>query len=54
MAVAVLGLLVNLASAALLGHGHDHDHDHDHDHGHTTTITTTISARPISTSWPTR
>ncbi len=43
--VAVLGLLVNLASAWLLqdqhehAHGHehahhDHDHDHDHDHAH--------------------
>ena len=40
--IAVLGLLVNLASAALLhqgehshGHGHDHGHDHhDHDHSH--------------------
>lgn len=40
--IAIVGLLVNLASAALLGghhhhHGHDHhDHDHDHhdDHGH--------------------
>ena len=40
--VAVLGLLVNLASAALLSHDHhhedeDHDHGHehhDHDHGH--------------------
>lgn len=41
--VAVLGLLVNLASAALLGaghhhghgqHHHDHGHDHPHDHGH--------------------
>ncbi|HEX5841561.1 MAG TPA: CDF family Co(II)/Ni(II) efflux transporter DmeF [Pseudomonas sp.] len=47
--VAVVGLLVNLASAWLLrdshdhghAHGHagahahgDHDHDHDHDHGH--------------------
>lgn len=32
--VAVVGLLVNLASAWLLGgHGHDHDHGHDH-HGH--------------------
>jgi len=30
--VAVLGLLVNLASAALLGHGHSHDHDHDHEY----------------------
>jgi cation diffusion facilitator family transporter len=34
--VAVLGLVVNLASAWLLhdgehGHGHAHDHDHDHD-----------------------
>lgn len=47
IAVAVLGLIVNLASAGLLhqgehahGHGHDHardhgSHDHDHDHdGH--------------------
>lgn len=42
MLVAVLGLLVNLVSAAMLwskhdhghGHGHDHDHDHDHDHAH--------------------
>ncbi len=42
--IAVLGLLVNVASAWLLrgdhdhahGHGHDkgHDHDHDHDHDH--------------------
>ena len=35
--VAVIGLLVNLVSAALLGHGHSHDHDddhHDHAHGH--------------------
>lgn len=36
IAVAVLGLAVNLVSALLLGHGHAHDddHDHDHDHGH--------------------
>ncbi len=37
--VAVVGLLVNLASMKLLhveeGHGHGHgDHDHDHDHDH--------------------
>ena len=44
--IAVIGLLVNIASAWLLGgdhsHGHDHghehshahDHDHDHDHHH--------------------
>ena len=31
--VAVVGLVVNLVSAALLSHGHDH-HDHDHDHAH--------------------
>lgn len=31
--VAVLGLVVNLASAYLLGHhGHGHEHGHDHDH----------------------
>ena len=45
LVVAVLGLLVNLASAALLGmghgkdsaghaHGHDHAHAHDHAHDH--------------------
>jgi cation diffusion facilitator family transporter len=35
MAVAVLGLLVNLVSAVLLSHGHAHHHDHHgHDHGH--------------------
>ena len=33
--IAVVGLLVNIVSALLLGHGHSHDHDHDHsDHGH--------------------
>jgi cation diffusion facilitator family transporter len=34
--VAVLGLLVNFVSAAMLWsrHGHSHGHDHDHDHGH--------------------
>ncbi|MYZ47984.1 CDF family Co(II)/Ni(II) efflux transporter DmeF [Propylenella binzhouense] len=36
--IAVVGLLVNIASAVLLGGGHHHghgghDHDHDHDHG---------------------
>jgi cation diffusion facilitator family transporter len=34
LVVAVIGLLVNLASAALLGHGHDHHHEHDHAHHH--------------------
>jgi cation diffusion facilitator family transporter len=34
MAVAVLGLLVNLASAWLLGHDHGHDHHHGHDDAH--------------------
>ena len=45
--VAILGLIVNLVCALILGkahdhrdhghshdHGHDHGHDHDHDHGH--------------------
>jgi cation diffusion facilitator family transporter len=32
LAVAVLGLIVNLVSAALLGHGHDHEHGHHDDH----------------------
>lgn len=36
MVVAVIGLLVNIASAALLWSSHDHGHDHAHgdDHGH--------------------
>jgi len=37
MAVAVLGLAVNLVCALILGQAHDHhhhDHDHDHAHGH--------------------
>ena len=34
LVVAVIGLAVNLVSAALLGHGHDHDHSHDHHHDH--------------------
>jgi cation diffusion facilitator family transporter len=40
LAVAVLGLIVNLASALLLRGGHEHGHGHDerhgegHDHGH--------------------
>lgn len=37
MAIAVLGLLVNLGCALILGnahHGHDHHHAHGHDHGH--------------------
>ncbi|MDE1165468.1 MAG: CDF family Co(II)/Ni(II) efflux transporter DmeF [Pseudomonas sp.] len=32
--IAVVGLLVNIVSALLLGHGHSHDHDHAHDHDH--------------------
>ena len=37
LAIAVLGLLVNLVCAWLLGdsgHGHAHGHGHEHDHGH--------------------
>jgi cation diffusion facilitator family transporter len=45
LVVAVLGLLVNVVCALILGgvhehghahggHGHGHDHDHGHDHGH--------------------
>jgi cation diffusion facilitator family transporter len=34
-AIAVLGLLVNIASAVVLGHsGHSHERGHDHLHGH--------------------
>jgi cation diffusion facilitator family transporter len=32
--VAVIGLIVNVASMFLLGHDHSHHHDHDHDHHH--------------------
>lgn len=33
--IAVIGLVVNIVSALLLGHGHDHGHHHhDHDHDH--------------------
>ena len=37
--VAIIGLVVNIACANILGienhhHGHSHDHDHDHDHNH--------------------
>ncbi|EZI24618.1 CDF family Co(II)/Ni(II) efflux transporter DmeF [Pseudomonas extremaustralis] len=32
--IAIVGLVVNIVSALLLGHGHSHGHDHDHDHHH--------------------
>ncbi|MFT3976861.1 MAG: CDF family Co(II)/Ni(II) efflux transporter DmeF [Sphingomonas bacterium] len=32
--IAAIGLLVNIASAVLLGGGHGHDHGHNHGHGH--------------------
>jgi cation diffusion facilitator family transporter len=32
--VAVIGLAVNLVSAAMLSHGHARPHDHDHEHHH--------------------
>jgi cation diffusion facilitator family transporter len=32
--IAIVGLLVNIVSALLLGHGHNHDHGHDHHHHH--------------------
>lgn len=36
--IAIIGLVVNIVSALLLGHGHDHGHDghhgHAHDHSH--------------------
>ncbi len=38
LAIAAVGLCVNIACAWILKddhhHGHDHDHDHDHGHGH--------------------
>ena len=60
--VAVLGLVVNLVSAYLLHEGgeareHRHNHAPEDGHGHhdtrVTITATTISARPISTCWPT-
>ena len=32
--IAIVGLVVNIVSALLLGHGHSHSHGHDHDHDH--------------------
>lgn len=32
--IAIVGLVVNIFSALLLGHGHRHSHDHDHEHHH--------------------
>ena len=34
IAIAVLGLLVNIACALILGQAHDHGHPHGHGHGH--------------------
>lgn len=34
MAIAVLGLVVNLICAGILGQAHDHGHHHGHHHGH--------------------
>ena len=61
IAVAVLGLAVNLGSAFLLRGEHDHAHAHDHDTTTTTTTgrtrrrtATTTCAPPTCTSSPTR
>jgi cation diffusion facilitator family transporter len=32
--IAVIGLVVNVACALILGHAHDHGHGHGNDHGH--------------------
>ena len=48
IAVAVLGLAVNLVSAWLLRDDHDHQHGHDHSTPMAITTTTTIFARPSS------
>ncbi|KQQ62478.1 cation transporter [Pseudomonas sp. Leaf127] len=32
--VAIVGLVVNIVSALLLGHGHSHEHEHEHEHHH--------------------
>lgn len=32
--IAIVGLIVNIVSALMLGHGHSHGHDDHHGHGH--------------------
>ncbi|KPH01016.1 cation transporter [Pseudomonas sp. RIT-PI-q] len=32
--IAIVGLVVNIVSALLLGHGHHHGHTHEHEHTH--------------------
>lgn len=32
--IAIVGLVVNIVSALLLGHGHNHGHEHEHEHAH--------------------
>ena len=32
--IAIVGLVVNIVSALLLGHGHSHEHEHEHDDHH--------------------
>ncbi len=32
--IAIVGLVVNIVSALLLGHGHSHGYDHNHEHDH--------------------
>lgn len=34
IAVAILGLIINIVCALILGRAHHHDHHHDHDHQH--------------------
>ena len=56
--IAVLGLIVNIVSALLLGGGGGHDHGHSHDHSHspiptitpTSMWTRTCMARRIATT----
>jgi len=47
IAVAVVGLLVNGISVALLGVHGDHGHDHSHDHAHPTPSAPTPPVEPI-------
>ena len=55
--IALIGLVVNLVCALILGHAHDdhhghghghaHDHDHDHDHDHHKTVSLVHSSTPL-------
>jgi cation diffusion facilitator family transporter len=61
MAIAIVGLVVNLVSAWMLGAGHDHDHDHPHHHDHNLSaafwhvmadaLTSVLAIAGLGTAW---